>query len=278
MTRTELEFPDARQGKLLQLAATAPDEGSALGVVVFSHGFSDQKESYQPLVRPLACAGWLVLQPNHLDSRVFPGDPRRPGIWLSRVEDVVHILDLLPDIERRVRSLAGRIDSARSVVVGHSYGAFTAQLVAGVQMTVGERQVSFRDRRVRAIVAIAPVGSWQVFRDTAWDELEVPLLEVQGGTDRPPPPDQPRRNLVPYDRTRVPGTALLLLPQAGHHFGDIYGRGDVGAETDPRMVEALARLTVAWLAETVQGRANELRTTYDRIERSWPGLVELSRK
>jgi pimeloyl-ACP methyl ester carboxylesterase len=278
MARTELEFPDARQGKVLQLAATAPRDGDALGVVVFSHGFSDQKESYQPLVRPLVCAGWLVLQPNHLDSRVFPGDPRRPGIWFSRVEDVVHILDLLPEIERRTPDLAGRIDAKRIAVVGHSYGAFTAQLVAGVMMTVGERQVSFRDRRVRAIVAIAPVGSWQVFRDTAWDDLEIPLLEVQGGKDRPPPPDQPRRNLVPYDRTKVPGTALLYLPESGHHFGDIYGRGDVGAETDPRMVEAVARLVVAYLEETVKDRANALRTGFAEIDQRWPGLVELSRK
>jgi predicted dienelactone hydrolase len=278
LTRTEFEFPDARQGKVLQLAATAPASTERLGVIVLSHGFSDQKESYQPLVRPMACAGWLVLQPNHLDSRVFPGDPRRSGIWLSRVEDVVHILDLLPEIERRVPDLHGRIDQTRIAVVGHSYGAFTAQLLAGVTMTLGDRQVSFRDRRVRAIVAIAPVGSWQIFRDTAWDELEIPILEVQGGKDRPPPADQPRRNLVPYDRSKVPGTALLLLPDSGHHFGDIYGRGDVGAETDPRMVEAVAGLVVAYLEETVKDRANALDTAYREIDRRWPGLAELSRK
>ncbi|GIL37917.1 alpha/beta hydrolase family protein [Roseiterribacter gracilis] len=278
LTRTEFEFPDARQGKVLQLAATAPQAAGRLGVVVFSHGFSDQKESYQPLVHPLACAGWLVLQPNHLDSRVFPGDPRRAGIWFSRVEDVVHILDLLPEIERRAPGLQNRIDPTRIVVVGHSYGAFTAQLVAGVTMTLNERQVSFRDRRVRAIVAIAPVGSWQIFRDTAWDDLEIPLLEVQGGKDRPPPADQPRRNLVPYDRSKVPGTALLFLPDSGHHFGNIYGRGDVGAETDPRMVETVARLVVAYLDETVKEQANALHTAYEQIDRRWPGLAELSRK
>jgi predicted dienelactone hydrolase len=278
LTRTEFEFPDARQGKVLQLAATAPRSDGTLGVVIFSHGFSDQKESYQPLVRPLACAGWLVLQPNHLDSRVFPGDPRRPGIWYSRVEDVVHLLDLLPEIERRAPGLQGRIDHTRIAVVGHSYGAFTAQLIAGVTMTVGERQVSFRDRRVRAIVAMAPVGSWQIFRETAWDELEIPMLEVQGGKDRTPPPDQPRRNFMPFDRSKVPGTALLFLPDSGHHFGDIYGRGDVGAETDPRMVEAVARLVVAYLDETLKDQANALHTAYEEIDRRWPGLAELSRK
>jgi predicted dienelactone hydrolase len=274
-SRADLEFPDARQGKVLQLAATAPRSGSALGVVVFSHGFSDQKESYQPLVRPLVCAGWLVVQPNHLDSRVFPGDPRRPGIWWTRVEDVVHVLDLLPEIERRVK---GRIDPTRIVVAGHSFGAFTAQLLAGVTMTMGERQVSFRDKRVRAIVALAPVGSWRIFRETAWDELEIPLLEVQGGKDAPPPPDQPRRNLMPYDRSPVPGSALVVLPDSGHHFGDIYGRGDVGLETDPRMVAAVVQLVVAYLEETVKQRAGALDAAYAEIDRRWPGLAELSRK
>jgi pimeloyl-ACP methyl ester carboxylesterase len=177
-----------------------------------------------------------------------------------------------------VPGLQGRIDPARIAVAGHSYGAFTAQLLAGVTMTVGERQVSFRDKRVRAIVALAPVGSWRVFRETAWDELEIPLLELQGGKDAPPPPDQPRRNLMPYDRAPVPGTALIVLPDSGHHFGDIYGRGDVGLETDPRMVAAVAQLVVAYLEETVKERAGAFDAAYVEIDRRWPGLAELSRK
>ena len=71
----------------LQVKATAPRQGNNLPVIVFSHGNAWSMDGYEPLVDRWAAAGFVVVQPTHLDSRrnaIGFDDPRFQSIWRVR--------------------------------------------------------------------------------------------------------------------------------------------------------------------------------------------------
>lgn len=58
-------------------------------------------DRYEPLVDRWAAAGFVVVQPTHLDSRrngIGFEDPRFAGIWRIRITDLHATLDNLDDV------------------------------------------------------------------------------------------------------------------------------------------------------------------------------------
>ncbi|MBT2894770.1 alpha/beta hydrolase family protein, partial [Streptomyces sp. McG2] len=91
-----LSVPGRREE--LRVRVSAPVTGRGLPVVVFAHGFGASSEGYGPLADYWAARGFVVVQPTHLDAKTVglaADDPRRPGLWRYRVEDVRRVLDRL---------------------------------------------------------------------------------------------------------------------------------------------------------------------------------------
>jgi len=77
-------LPVAERGEDLRIRVSAPVRGDALPVIVFSHGYGRSMDAYGPLVDYWAAAGFVVVQPTHLDSSrlaIRPSDPRRSSFW-----------------------------------------------------------------------------------------------------------------------------------------------------------------------------------------------------
>lgn len=75
--------PTIGRGAELQVNVTAPVDGNDLPVIVFSHGNAWSMDGYEPLVERWAAAGFVVVQPTHLDTRRNPigfDDPRFASI------------------------------------------------------------------------------------------------------------------------------------------------------------------------------------------------------
>ena len=86
----------------LALRVSAPVTGSALPVLLLSHGHGpsnhlSSSNGYAPLASYYAARGFVVLQPTHLDSKTLPfrgsDHPDAPLFWRSRAEDMTRILD-----------------------------------------------------------------------------------------------------------------------------------------------------------------------------------------
>lgn len=122
----------------LEVKVTAPASGQDLPVIVFSHGNAWSMDGYGPLVDRWAAAGFVVVQPTHLDSRRYGigfDDPRFQAIWRARVADLHAVLDTLDDLLAQAGGLDARADRSRIAVVGHSWGAGVQPAGLGAALT-----------------------------------------------------------------------------------------------------------------------------------------------
>ncbi|MFW6336927.1 MAG: alpha/beta hydrolase family protein [Phycisphaeraceae bacterium] len=218
-------------GDELQLRVTWPREkpGAARGypLIVWSHGATGSKDMYQPLVRHWVSHGYVCIQANHPDSRVFGqrDEMRKFAGWDQRPGQVAQILDSLDAIERQIPALRGKIDRTSIGVGGHSFGAHTAQLVGGTTMLdprTGRRQ-SYADPRPKAFVLISPQGRGGQMDEKSWDAFTRPMIVITGSRDLGRDGQHVSWRLDPFRFAASREKYLLYIEGAQHDFGGIAG-------------------------------------------------------
>ncbi|WP_030395737.1 alpha/beta hydrolase family protein [Kitasatospora purpeofusca] len=252
----------------LQVKVTAPLAGRNLPVIVFSHGNAWSLDGYEPLVDRWAAAGFVVVQPTHLDSRRYGigwEDPRFAGIWRVRIADLHAVLDHLGDILRQVDGLEARVDRGRVAVAGHSWGAQTAGAVLGTRVldADGVPGEDFSHPAVTAGALIAATGAGDTLTPFAVEHLPfmrpdystmtVPTLVVAGGKDqsrlsmRGPDWFTDAYHLAPSPKS------LLAVAEGEHTMGGV--AGEAVAETtdeDPARVALVADAISAYLLDALK--------------------------
>ena len=248
--------------------STAPATGTGLPLVVLSHGYHQSERGYDPLVDAWA-QHFIVVQPTHLDSVALDlpaDDPRTPDIWRTRVDDLSRVLDQLDKAIEAVPNLAGRVDSSRVALAGHSWGGQSAGMLLGARVldadgTPGE---SRRDPRVTAGVLLTTTGTGDSLTSFAAENfsfmrpdfsgLTTPTLVVAGDADQSLLSTRgPEWFLDPY--LLSPGATDLLTVTGGEHsLGGITGYG-VTETTDEHQDRAamVAQVTTEWLRRTLLG-------------------------
>ncbi|MEV0193432.1 chlorophyllase [Kitasatospora purpeofusca] len=252
----------------LQVKVTAPLAGRDLPVIVFSHGNAWSHDGYGPLVDRWAAAGFVVVQPTHLDSRrhgIGWDDPRFAGIWRVRIADLHAVLDNLGDILAGVGGLEARTDRRRVAVVGHSWGAQTAGALLGARVldADGVPGEDFSHPAVAAGALIAATGTGDTLTPFAVEHLPfmrpdystmaVPALVVAGGEDRSrlsgrgPDWFTDAYHLAPSPKS------LLTVAEGEHTMGGV--AGEAVAETtdeDPARVALVADAIAAYLLDALK--------------------------
>ncbi|XMN10145.1 alpha/beta hydrolase family protein [Streptomyces griseobrunneus] len=249
----------------LQVKVTAPLSGHGLPVIVFSHGNAWSLDGYQPLVDRWAAAGFIVVQPTHLDSRrnaIGWEDPRFATIWRVRIADLHAVLDGLGDILLQAGDLATRVDRGRVAVVGHSWGAQTAGAILGARVldADGVPGEDFSHPAVSAGALIAATGAGDTLTPFAAEHLPfmrpdysamtTPALVVAGGKDRSQLSTRgPEWFTDAYHLSPSP-KSLLTIAEGEHTLGGI--AGEMVAETtdeDPARVAFVADTVSAYLLD-----------------------------
>ena len=259
------------RGVDLQMRVSAPMTGGALPIILLSHGqgFSNNLASlhgYGPLADFWAAHGFVVIQPTHLGSKTLnlgPNTPGAPTFWRSRVDDMSHILDRLDLVEAAVPGMAGRLDSSRIAVAGHSMGGHTAGMLLGARLTDPEdgTVVDKADPRIKAGVMLAAPGdggaslndfatrTLPFLRRPSFAEMTTPTLVVVGDQDA----SQylcvrgPAWHADPYRLSTGP-KSLVTLIGGEHILGGVSGY-DAAETTDenPERVAIIQRMTWAYL-------------------------------
>ncbi len=211
----------AMKQRPLELNLYYPDDDGEFPLLLFSHGNWSDRNSYDRVIQHWVSHGYVVIAPDHLDccsmaKGIFYSLLRgNLGLIQARTRDLAYLLDALPELEQQVTDLAGRVDSTRIGIAGHSFGAFTAQQFGGaaaLDPDSGEYHGAI-DERVDAVLALNPPGPMfdEITRDS-WLTLATPTLVSTGTWDVQPRfwPDW-RMHLMSWE-TAMPGDKYALVP------------------------------------------------------------------
>jgi predicted dienelactone hydrolase len=227
---------DAQRNKDLDLVIEYPSRGQGpFPVIVFSHGYGASNRSYVGLTEYWAGHGYVCIKPSHADAgklRELLRERRADrtlgeaiwesqGVaeWRDRVRDVTFILDSFNALEERYPELKGKLDRNRIAVGGHSYGAFVAMLLAGVEPVRDGKAVQLGDPRVKAIVAMSPQGvsSLRGLTAESFRNVKVPAMFMTGSEDRGAVESEtPEWRRGAFDNAPPGDKYFVLINGAGH--------------------------------------------------------------
>ncbi|MCD0484767.1 chlorophyllase [Streptacidiphilus sp. ASG 303] len=249
----------------LQVKVTAPLSGQGLPVIVFSHGNAWSMDGYGPLADRWAAAGFVVVQPTHLDSRrngITWDDPRFATVWRVRIADLHAVLDGLGDILLQAGGLETRVDHERIAVVGHSWGAQTAGALLGARVLDGDGVPGedFSHPAVSAGALIAATGTGDTLTPFAAEHLPfmrpdystmtAPTLVVAGGKDQSQLSTRgPEWFTDAYHLSPAP-KSLLTIAEGEHTLGGLAGEAvSETTDEDPARVALVADAVSAYLRD-----------------------------
>ena len=229
--------------------------------VIISHGLGNDRETYAYLARFLAEHGFAVIAVEHPGSSADQFDALISGRtnlvvpdaeFINRPLLISAVLDELQDRSASDKNLAN-IDFNNVGIIGQSFGGYTALTVAGAPVNFeslrnacppeftfdpsvllqcqalnialpDQQSVSFRDPRIRAVVAINPMID-VILGEESLAQVDVPVLMMAGSADTVAPalPEQ----VLPF--TWLQGIdRYLLVMEGGTHFSTL---GISGRET-----------------------------------------------
>ena len=237
-------------------------------LVVLSHGTGGSAAMLAWLGEALARAGYIVAAINHHGNTSAEESPTPEGfmLWWERATDLTRVLDrLLSDPQFGSLVDARRVGAAGFSLGGYSVlavaGARTSLVQwetfcrsvrrdatcnpqpefpeamtefdtirdrSDVQQSLGRHGDSFRDGRFKAILAMAPVGSW--LTDDSLEQVTVPVRVVVGSDDRTAPHGTNAKRVA----ERVPGAQLSVLDSVGH-YTFLAECTDLGVKELPRL-------------------------------------------
>lgn len=216
----------------LSFRIVGPTKGGPYPLLVISHGMYGSETGLDPLVQYWASAGYVIIQPTHDDSlRYADAETRRKALSGSldnigsapqRPKDIKLIIDSLDQIAKLAPALANRIDRTKLGMGGHSFGAWTTQMISGMSV---RGQAPNKDDRFQAFLVISPQGMGPGINEDSYKTMKGPMMMITGDKDAGRGSGDPkvyRRHA--FDHAAPGDKSLVWLKDAAHNFGGINGQ------------------------------------------------------
>ncbi|WOX06907.1 alpha/beta hydrolase family protein [Microbulbifer pacificus] len=232
----------------LTLTAFYPATEGSFPLVVFSHGNFSNRRAYDRIILHWVSHGYVVLAPDHMDAGgllngiVAMTRYGKDGVMQQRPRDLINILDGLDSLAAQSAELDRRIDRNRVASAGHSFGAFTAQMLGGADAAVPGTDTRLRDldTRIQAVVAFSPPGPmFDMVDQQSWQNMKVPQLVTTGTWDVEARFFRDwRLHAMSYERGVKGLNSLLLTEGTDHYFGNLICRleREVAPQSDALMM------------------------------------------
>jgi len=259
-----LTMRDPVQGRDVDLRVLYPvvEAGRPLPLVIYSTGMFCWPQMYDRITTHWVSHGYVVIQPNHLDS---PNNDARlqPSQYTlllpSRARDLSFVLDAAAGIATGA-GMPGRIDTKRAAAAGHSFGTVISMAKIGLQIKPefqGPWGEPF-DRRFRAAVLMSGIGqNMEDMAANAFDGIRRPLLATGGTRDvgrvdlGELTPEQWR--LQPF-LLAPPGDKYALTTEGSDHYmGGLICNKELGGPPDYEAVANVRSTTTAFLDAYLNG-------------------------
>ncbi|MHC4993794.1 MAG: alpha/beta hydrolase family protein [Planctomycetota bacterium] len=187
-----------------------PEDATPAPVVLFSHGLGGSRLNNTYLGRHWSARGYVAVFVQHpgSDADVWRDAPPRQRMaalkraasganYLHRVKDIPAVLDRLETWHAsNDHALAGRLNTDKVGMSGHSFGAVTTQGVSG--QTTPRGQAIYTDTRIDAATLFSPSTPNRGTPEQAFGRVKIPWLLMTGTKD-----GSPVNDTSPEDRMGV---------------------------------------------------------------------------
>lgn len=258
----DFDWVDESRQRLVPVRLYRPLTVASAPLVVFSHGIGGSRNGYSYLGRHFAEHGVASLHLQHVgsDRSLWGGNVfSLVGRLQAAAQDneaVARVRDLGFALDRLLAHEAGaRIDPARIVAAGHSYGANTALLAAGARVQRDGSPLLLRESRVKAAIAIsAPPFYGESDLRGILGGIDLPSLHVTATEDVIRIPGYysgAEDRVAVFDAMGGPRKWLAVFEGGSHSiFTDRAGTG--GPTLNPQVKQATRELALAFV-QTVFG-------------------------
>jgi predicted dienelactone hydrolase len=219
-------------------------------VIVFSHGLGSDRQAFKYLGEHLASYGFVVAIPEHPGSSeqqllaLLNGqadDVAEPREFVDRPLDIKLLLDELTVRSQQDPTFQGRLNLQQVGVAGHSFGGYTALVLAGAKinferlqrncamnlnntlnislilqcraLVLPRRNYDLSDPRVKAVIAVNPIDSG-VLGPSSLSQIRIPVMLVAGSADTVAPALY--EQIQPFTWLTAPQKYLMLIEGASH--------------------------------------------------------------
>jgi predicted dienelactone hydrolase len=135
-------------------------------------------------------------------------------------------MDALDTLNAEHPLLKGKIDLSKIGIAGHSYGAYTAMLLAGAKLeSIDNYQfVELADERIKAALVLSPPGTGQQgLTSNSFSNLTMPAMFMTGSRDKGLSGQPPEWRTEPFNLCPT-GHKYLVFIQGATHFTFAAGR------------------------------------------------------
>jgi predicted dienelactone hydrolase len=261
----DLTVQDPARDRAIPVRITHSARRLRMPVILFSHGLGGSRRGYAYLERRWRGRGYVTVFLQHPGSddaiwRGLPPEERMAALraagtqaqLVQRMLDVVAVLNTLAVWQSagEHRPLDDRMDLARIGLAGHSFGAYTAQAVAG-QRLPPQLPGAWPDPRINAALLLSPGPPVRPAPEEAFGEVTNPWMLMTGTHDASlfgPATDR----LVVFPAL-PPGRKYELVLDGAEHsaFGDIALPGD-RRPRNPGHHRAIMALSTAFWDSTLK--------------------------
>jgi len=267
-----LEFKnnlDTSRGRNIPIKVHYPLEKGLYPLIIISHGAGGDWDTHFALANHLATHGFIVLCLEHIGSntkmlkrniRIFKNlnDMIHDGDEvLGRPKDVSYAINQAIIWNQSNETLKGKIDTENIGVLGHSFGAYTSMVIAGMKPALDwlEPRTNFgkglgadmKDKRVKVCIALSPQGVGEpFFVKESFSTLSTPLLGISGTEDKQQGGLPPVNRYNAFDYWSSNGNNIFVWLSNAHHldFTDSEGGETHGINSKNRKeVEKVVRAT-----------------------------------
>jgi len=242
-------------------------------VVLFSHGLGGTREGGEAWGRHWASYGYISVHPQHAgsDNKLLRGTPDKLNNiasalnaenWVNRVKDVSFVLDKIEALNGSDQTFSNKIDFAKIGMSGHSFGSATTLGVCGQKIAYGTKgsEVSLVDKRIRAGIAFSPSVTKRGNPKTAFESIEVPMLNFTGtADDSPVTSTKAADRRIPFDNMKGEGKYLIIFKGGDHWVFSGTKRFRGGNEHDKHIHRFIRMYTMAFWDAYLRGDENALK-------------------
>jgi predicted dienelactone hydrolase len=208
----QITLDDPATGGAMDVRVYFPVTSGKCPVIIFSHGLGGNNNNFSALNTLLAGDGFVILAPNHPDAYILvsmranhqvsaDATEQDPGVIAQvyaaakqklggkdpmqvRCAQIRELVDDLPQFQ--IDGFAGTLDTSRIGMAGHSSGAFTTELVAGILS--GPQTQNWIIPQIAAAEVISGSGDRPAQGMYIQSQrTELPVLSITGSNDLPEP-------------------------------------------------------------------------------------------